>query len=1831
MKECSKRMMKKKHRLLLGLIAYLAFATSSSYAADYYWVGGGGEWSDLNHWATSSGGSNRYNVVPTADDNVFFDKNSGFESPDNKVVDLKGSLYCKNLIFEDCVSPPTINLSGTIQINGSLTLQDGMGVQASGSPQFLFTSNKEEAIQTNGLTDIPVVFHFTGNGVWTFGQDLFLKKVATTFLHIESGKVILEDVNVYAGEIKVSGTGGISIKNSRLDIKKWTYSSSVPVSAAETEGSHILLSTTGKVEIDRAYFQTTYPSDAYGSILAKGTMRVEINQGTFKQIDYEDANGDLATKGSITVDELFLRSTGKYQISNTITVNSKLQMEPGTCGGLIDLVGKNSTSQSLNVGNSEVLARNVRATYIDITGSKPVYDVTNGWDGGNSSGWNFLPANENTYYWVGGAGDWNDPIHWASTSGGIGGSGCIPSPADHAIFDDNSGFTSAEEIVALDMAAYCNDLLFQGTTNPPIFDIHYPIEIHGSFLCQQNMKLYSNPNSSAEAIWMMSDDLAEEKTIRLNGTVLRGGLYFSSPSGKGKWRFEDRVEIRASYYSPADSYVNAKGSIIFQSGHLNFNGQEVVSYSFQSHGDKAPNQPSRSLNLANATVRLQSTTYTYGWDYRGGQPLTAEQTRGSHLYINTDMGGVMAKEGDVYYNVTFHGDHASNAVDKGTYNKIEFASATGAIKPGVITDSLVFTSSGTVCLHSDVQVNRYLGMEKCCGGGVKLHSNKAGTQYTIAMGSSSEVSVSHMMIGDVIITGPNVPYEATASIDLGNNVGWLFTDATSVDYYWIGGEGNWEDPQNWSLTSGGTANIAGCIPSSFDNVFFDDNSFSAPNQQVIVGETAYCNDMKWIGSESLAPVLQMVDFPLNISGSLEFQKGMLVSCKNLGGRAEFVFISDKPGETITSNGVKNPLRISFEGTGGWQFQDAFSSGMVTFSDGHLDFNGQLVKMEAFDSKEGNDTRSLNIANSVIEVLGAVKSGAGYPAWKYTGGVPLTEEKSINSTIIVPAIGAGGTSCVYGKTGDIYHNVEIYRKGATVSGATFNKVYLDVEATIDEITTDTLQFKPGPTTYLFTAGKTSYIKEAWYGSGNNCGNTTIRSTQNGVKASVNVAVAAANVYDDLGVITDTLQLDFTYLRDMHTQIGDGLAILKKGSRSPDTGGWGASGNNENWTMAGYVEAEEFKALGENLALPCDIYPYTIRTTQMVPTPQSTFKWRKGSEDSAVISTDREFVINDITELGTYFCTISYGDGCELTGSKTLVAGGDSLIWTGAVSADWNHYENWKDVNGEVNISTVPDLCTNVLIPAGVDIYPNLDEAETLYNEDRPTAACNRITFEHGAEVLRTDSLHYYQAVVQLGLNSNQWYMLSAPLKNTYSGDIYVNDRNPIADGYFIYPMLFNQENPETGYAASYTWTQSFNTPDVELKAGQGFALWADNGKDYDNHNPADFWFPKNDPYHSYYTGSGVEYDRTPLLDRSQNGRFIYEGEMDSDGNVDLHASPCNTADEYVLVGNPFMAHLDFAAFAERNKSLIANEFKLAYGIAGEAGKVNDFVAYKLVGGTYVSTGMDEMNLIAPMQSFLVKSTQAATPALKANIKEVSAGAGVKLRGSLVNEPLAKLEVVAEHAGLSSLKALLIYHEDGSNTYASDEDSYKLFSKSAQRSVLLYTRSSDGYALDINTIGQLDETIGLGLRTSATGEITLRFSGVEQYPANIRVSLYDALLDQSIDLTEVDAYTFVKDDSSLYLEDRFRIVFTERQTTGIESHQQADASVVLINSGTRELQVRTTNGESISSIAIFDLQGQNILTEVGLQSNTHTVQLPVEGIYVVKVQSEKIYLTKKVQIR
>ncbi|MFP3835109.1 hypothetical protein, partial [Chryseobacterium sp. SIMBA_028] len=108
-------MIKQKQNFKYVLFLFLFLCSVKGFAANYYWVGGSGNWSELIHWRTSSGGSGIPLVVPGQTDDVFFDGNSGFTAT-SKTVTVNVPAKMRNITFSGSSVPPVLNSASIYNI-----------------------------------------------------------------------------------------------------------------------------------------------------------------------------------------------------------------------------------------------------------------------------------------------------------------------------------------------------------------------------------------------------------------------------------------------------------------------------------------------------------------------------------------------------------------------------------------------------------------------------------------------------------------------------------------------------------------------------------------------------------------------------------------------------------------------------------------------------------------------------------------------------------------------------------------------------------------------------------------------------------------------------------------------------------------------------------------------------------------------------------------------------------------------------------------------------------------------------------------------------------------------------------------------------------------------------------------------------------------------------------------------------------------------------------------------------------------------------------------------------------------------------------------------------------------------------------------------------------------------------------------------------------------------------------------------------------------------------------------------------------------------------------
>ena len=370
-------------------------------------------------------------------------------------------------------------------------------------------------------------------------------------------------------------------------------------------------------------------------------------------------------------------------------------------------------------------------------------------------------------------------------------------------------------------------------------------------------------------------------------------------------------------------------------------------------------------------------------------------------------------------------------------------------------------------------------------------------------------------------------------------------------------------------------------------------------------------------------------------------------------------------------------------------------------------------------------------------------------------------------------------------------------------------------------------------------------------------------------------------------------------------------------------------------------------------------------------------------------------------GEFQLTFFDGSGTPLSSVVYQVHPLQTRWLTTASNNDWNKWDNWS--NGS------PYCCTDAIISSDAKIFPVLGTVEHPADY-----CCKDIFFEPRSAVENITSLNYRKAWVEMELKPNMYYNLSTPLKQTYTGDMFVPKNitaalfEPLtedncAESRFnpsIYQRLWATTAPgkivskngkgsitlgdNTLGVLETQWSRHFNAVAKPYAKCEGFSLWVDNGQ-LPATNTFRIRLPKTHTKYSYYADYDEEILGNENLTRADNemNRFVYEG--NDPGNMtmtyvykagDKDVTEDRTvfvgqdsyqitlkADEPTktfLLGNPFMSHIDIQKFLKANDNVGSVIVQTPQGEQTIA----------KAGESVVATG--DATSIEPMQSFKVVS-------------------------------------------------------------------------------------------------------------------------------------------------------------------------------------------------------------------------------------------------------------------
>ncbi len=1090
---------------------FLVLSANKINALNYYWIGGTGNWNDLNHWATTPGGTVLHNYIPTAVDDVFFDAHS-FNAAGQTVTLNPLTILCNNLDFTGVTNMPSLAAanSSLLKIYGSLKFSPAMI-----TTQFLCSVSFEAITTGKTITMAGHSLNFNAdfNGIgggWTL-QDTF----NPTFLNLNAGTLNSNSQTINTADFFSNGSFArtLNMGSSVFNIGQWWAISGTGITL--NCGTSVINCTLNSSTADFWGNSLTYYDVNFTGI---GTYALGYIKGNnrFHNVVFNDKaliDGSNTFYSTIFKKDAEVNNNNNYTnitfapgynhlfYAGTIQAVSGIINATGNCGSFINISSNTQGSQctishpagAVNV--SYVILKDVQAT------GGANFTASNAVNNGNNTGWTFTLPASNNLYWIGNNGNWDDGNHWSFTSGGAP-SGCAPTPLDNVFFDANS-FSLPGQVVTINTPnVYCRDITWSAVTNNPSFTAPTTsgFKIYGSvrFSPAMTTSLYCDINFEATAAG---------KTITMAGQSFNYTVDFNGIGGA--WTLQDT-------FNAALLGLNA--------GTLTTNNQTVNTAVFTSNSSfvRTLNMGTSIFNVGQAwviqgsgitlncgTSVINCTAVGQSADFKGNS-LTYYDVNFTGVGTNS-LGSIdgnnrfhnvvfydkaLIQNSNTFYSATFKKD--ATVGNANTYTNITFA-------PGYsysFLAGMIQTVSGTINAIGN------------CGGYINISSDTQGSQFTINHPAGA-VNISFAILKDVLATG-GATYTASNSIDISNNTGWTFTSPVAHNLYWVGNNGDWNDGNHWSFTSGGAP--SGCSPTPLDNVFFDANSFSLAGQAVAISTpNVYCRDITWSGVTNHPSFTAPTNSRFKIYGSVTFSTAMTTSLF-----CNVSFEATTTGKTITMAGQSFNYNVIFNGIGGgWTLQDTFNPAILFLNAGTLNSNNQTVNTADFFSN-GSFARTLNMGSSIFNIN---------QWWAISGtGITLNCGTSvINCTLSgagtdfhgndltyydVNFTGVGPNSLGFITGNNRFHNVVFYDKAYIRDSNTFHSATFKKNGGVEKNNSyDDLIFTAGYT-YTLSSGSTQTVNNNWWIQGSCVSYIVLKSSVTGQVATVTKpsgSVAGYNIH------------------------------------------------------------------------------------------------------------------------------------------------------------------------------------------------------------------------------------------------------------------------------------------------------------------------------------------------------------------------------------------------------------------------------------------------------------------------------------------------------------------------------------------------------------------------------------------------------------------------------------------------------------------------------------------------------------------------------------------------
>lgn len=1023
------------------IVLTLCIVSMHGFSQNYYWVGGTGNWSDLAHWSNESGGTGSiYTSLPSANSRVIFDNNSFTLTGETVTFDVN-SASIKSMKWSTTTLMPRFEgvLMDSLTINGSLFLDNQMDYAFQG--KLVFTKGQMDTLFTASKTILNDIYITNFDTLFVFADDFnsiaginylrggwkasnrvitakYLKSKKSNARRILVDNAIFNlvgsDTALYINPTSLTRVGTnevFNIQNASSDTV------SLYLGKLDIMWNKLNLENENTYFISKCFFDTIESTTSksiglsYNDTLMTNNFLVNGTCGNYVNLYCSFGNAKISGNGNPVVATYLTLKNIVGVTGNTYTASNSLDFGGNTNWTITEDPGVNTYYWVGNSGtfydasNWSIASGGAPGSCYPGPNDIAIFDA-------NSSGIDTLYINSpiiigtlnfqsvpNTLVLFGNSGnnvevradlmgssllqfDWQGEILLTGQTG-------VNTITSNGLsWGSNMTKIGSGEIQFADAYSSFKDFLLEnGTLNSNAMDVNFfnfyanegvntrDIDFTGSvvqvFGTNYEIDLTTLIGSYAVP--------AELKFVNVNGDYVQ---FISGNYVYNIVRFQTaNVDVTVDYTTPIANYslfaVDAGSTVILQ------NGSSHLCDSILMNGDCV-----NSITLKTSSTAGPSATISHNGN------VTTQVNNVIIDNVDTDAVGSYYAISSTLLNGstgwTSTGEFQTMVVNFGSASLTNGANTTlvgnlTGFSPAAVFSSILDLNGISTTASSDLDTVTYeltssiadpfVAMDSLTGSGVQ-----SGVNFSFPTSTPTGDATLNLILNNLNDSGDFNLTDATLTITYLETAPAI----TGNTFYWVGNAGNWSDTSHWSLSSGGPGGIIGgvtCAPSFADNVIFDNNSFSAASQTVLVDKEVYINSMSWILTDPDAATL-MMSKSMTFSGNVTLNDQVFLTRDNKVSKLVF-----QPNSTsnldATASVIDVPLvLLSSDGTGVLDFNSDINmtdssivivgGGVLNTNDNNLStgtlyFGSDIVK----DVNLGTSTINLryglndeNVANSL---------------------------------------------------------------------------------------------------------------------------------------------------------------------------------------------------------------------------------------------------------------------------------------------------------------------------------------------------------------------------------------------------------------------------------------------------------------------------------------------------------------------------------------------------------------------------------------------------------------------------------------------------------------------------------------------------------------------------------------------------------------------------------------------------------------------------------------------------------------------------------------------------